>query len=115
MVRVITVPMAYVRPDVNYTSPVDGRPITNWNAHVEELARNNSVLYEPGIKQDQERNQRAREAALERRVDETVEREIASMPGRKLERLGAELDAGASAEPTRGTAALKPILQTLEN
>ena len=95
--------MIHVRPSVAYTSPVDGRPITSWQAHKEDLARHDSVLYEPGIKQDQERNERERIAKLESAVDETVEREIAAMPGHKREKLGAELEGGATAEPVKIT------------
>jgi hypothetical protein len=104
MERVYTkFPMAFIRPDVNYTSPVDGRPITNYQEHLEELARNDSVVYEPGIKQDQERNARLREEALDRAVDETVDREIATMPAAKREKLVAELEGGLTAEPARVT------------
>lgn len=113
MRRILTAPMVCVRQEVNYEAP-SGRKITSWAQHQEELARTNSILYEPGIKQDQERNQRRRNEELERKVDETVEREIAAMPSRKLEKLGAELEAGLTAEPVRGTAPLKPITQTLE-
>lgn len=101
MRRILTVPHAYVKADVRYRSPVDGRPITNEQEHREELARTSTVVYEPGIKQDQERNELRRASALERSIDETVEREIAIMPSHKRERLAAELDNGASAVATR--------------
>lgn len=96
-------PVGFVRQDVHYTSPVDGRPITNHQQHLEELARTDTVVYEPGIKQDQERNQRKREEGLERSMDETVEREIETMPVRNRERLAAELEGGITAEPVRVT------------
>lgn len=99
----LTPPMGFVRQDVHYTSPVDGRPITSWQQHVEELARTDSIVYEPGIKQDQERKAREREEALERSIEQTVEREIATMPTRKVEKLAAELDGGLTAEPARIT------------
>jgi hypothetical protein len=94
-------PAAFVRQDVHYESPVDGRPIQSWQQHQEELARTDSVVYEPGIKQDQERNQRMREQALEQSIEATVEREVATMPTRKKEKLAAELDGGLTVEPTR--------------
>jgi len=99
----LTPPMGFVQQDVNYKSPVDGRPITTWQAHQEELARTDTVVYEPGIKQDQERNARLREEALDRAVDETVDREIATMPAAKREKLAAELEGGLTAEPARVT------------
>lgn len=113
MRRILTVPMAFVR-EVNYQSPTDGRPITSLKAHQEELARTNCVVYEPGIKQDQERNEKRREEALERNIAATVEKEIAAMPTRKRERLAAELHGGLTAEPVRSTANYKPITQTVE-
>jgi hypothetical protein len=96
-------PGSFVRMDYRYESPVSGRPITSYREHMEELARNDSVVYEPGIKQDQERNERMREQALDRAIDETVEREIATMPAVKRERLTAELEGGMSAEAVRIT------------
>ena len=96
-------PMGFVQMDYRYTSPVDGRQITNYHEHVEELARTDTVVYEPGIKQDQERNQRRSQEALERSIEQTVEREVAVMPTRKLEKLAAELQGGLTAEPARIT------------
>lgn len=99
----LTPPMGFVQPDIHYTSPVDGRPITNRQEHLEELARTDTVVYEPGIKQDQERNQLRREEALERSIEQTVEKEVATMPARKREKLAAELEGGLTAEPARTT------------
>lgn len=98
-------PMGFVQPDVCYASPVDGRPITNKHEHLEELARTDTVVYEPGIKQDQDRNERRRAMALERSIDETVEREVALMPAAKREKLAAELQGGLTAVPERVTPA----------
>jgi len=96
-------PMAFVQQDYRYESPVDGRPITNYHEHLEELARTDTVVYEPGIKQDQDRKMREREASLERSIEQTVEREIALMPAQKKEKLVAELEGGITAEPVRVT------------
>lgn len=96
-------PMGFVQKDICYDSPVDGRPITSLQAHREELARTDTVVYEPGIKQDQERNARMREESLERSIEQTVEREVALMPVRKKEKLVAELEGGLTAEPARIT------------
>lgn len=107
-------PMAWVAGDVHYTSPVDGRPITNRQQHLEELARTDCVVYESGIKQDQERNERRRDEALERSVDETVDREIALMPAMKREKLVAELEGGMTATPERRTAPSMPIVTEIQ-
>lgn len=107
-------PLSMVREDVRYESPVDGRPITTYQQHLEDLARNDCVLYESGIKQDQERNTRLREEALERSVDETVDRELALMPAVKKERLVAELEGGLTATPERTTPPSRSIVTPLE-
>lgn len=55
-----------------YLSPIDGRPITSEKARDEDLARNNCVPYEPGIKQDQDRNAARAEKETEAMVDNIV-------------------------------------------
>lgn len=107
-------PAAFVRQDICYDSPIDGRPITSMQARIEDLARSNCVPYEEGIKQDQERIKRESETALERSFDETVERELAAMPARKLEKLTGELEGGMAAEPTRITPAQKSMVVPLD-
>jgi len=96
-------PMTSVAKEVFYTSPVDGRPITSRQEHLEDLARSDCVVYESGIKQDQDRNARVRDEQLERSVDETVDREIALMPAVKREKLVSELEGGLTATPERIT------------
>lgn len=108
-------PLSFVREDVCYESPIDGRPITSHQQHVEDLARSDCVVYESGIKQDQDRNSRLREEALERSVDETVDREIAMMPAVKREKLVAELEGGLTATPERGTVPSRPIVTEIQN
>ena len=84
-----------------YRSPIDGRPITTAAQRREDMARNDCVEYEPGMRQDVDRNVKNDEIALDRAVDETFDREIAKMPAAKLERLDAEMNAGMSAEAVR--------------
>jgi len=84
-----------------YTSPIDGRPITTKRQHIEDMARNDCIEYEPGMKQDVNRRVIESDKELDKLVDETIDREIASMPAVKLERLDAELSAGMTAEPIR--------------
>lgn len=55
-----------------YLSPCDGRPITSERARRDDLARNNCVPYEEGIKQDQMRHAQQDEADTERLVDKIV-------------------------------------------
>ena len=55
-----------------YLSPIDGRPITSERARRDDLARNNCVPYEEGIKQDQNRKAKQEEAETEQLVDKIV-------------------------------------------
>jgi hypothetical protein len=96
-------PMSFVQQDIHYTSPVDGRPVTSKQARIEDLKRNDCVEYDPSMKSYAERKRKEDDAALERAIDETVEREIHTMPSSKREKLVAELDGGMSVEYTRAT------------
>jgi hypothetical protein len=85
----------------SYHSPIDGRLITTAAQRREDMARNDCIEYEPGMRQDVDRNARNDELALDRAVDETFDREIAKMTAHKLERLDAEMSAGLTAEVAR--------------
>jgi len=105
--QVITAPMVIIPAHMSatgesgYRSPIDGRPITTAAQRREDMARNDCVEYEPGMRQDVDRRVIEDEKALDRAVDETFDREIAKMPAAKLERLDAEMSAGMSAEVAR--------------
>ena len=74
-----------------YASPVDGRWVEGRRARREDLARNNCVPYEPSMKADHARRLKDSNDAIDRKVDEHIENEIARMPARKREKLEAEL------------------------
>jgi len=86
---------------VEYTSPVDGRPVLTKQARLNDLARHDCIPYEPGMRQDAERRRQDADRALDAAVDATVESEIHRMPARKREQLAAELSHGVSAEVIR--------------
>lgn len=92
---------------IEYTSPIDGRPITTEAARRQDLARSNSVPYDPMMKQDQDRRVAASAAALEKSVSDTVERTVASYPSAKREKLYNELAAGTGIEIERKTVGAK--------
>lgn len=94
-VKQIVAPSVFIPQDINYTSPIDGRPIRSMQERVEDLKRADCVPWEPGIKQDGERKQAEAEAALDREIDAVVEREIEKMPEDKKASLANELAAGA--------------------
>ncbi|MBM3491280.1 MAG: hypothetical protein FJX68_12695 [Alphaproteobacteria bacterium] len=101
-----------VRKDIHYDSPIDGRPITSERARADDLARSNCIPYDPGMKQDAACRRAEADAALERRIDDTVEAEIEKMPSEKRERLQRELDGGMEVEPLRLTPGVKPLRVT---
>lgn len=93
-----------VRGDLpGYTSPIDGRWIEGRRARLEDLRRHSCRPYEPGEKEQNERARVQANAALDARVDETVERAFDAMPTRKKELLEQEIRAGATTIVERST------------
>jgi len=84
-----------------YHSPIDGRSITTAAQRREDMARNDCVEYEPGMRQDVDRRVIEDEKSIDRAIDETFDREMAKMPIAKRERLDAEMTAGMLAETVR--------------
>ncbi len=101
--RHFNAPMIFVQGDICYDSPVDGRHITNLQARQEDLARTGCIPYDPEMKTDAQRRLKEGEDRLDRQVDETVDRMIANLPARKMEKLAAEMEGGLTAEPIRIT------------
>lgn len=99
----LTPPMGRVEK-VEYVSPIDGRPITTKYSRLEDMARNNCVEYDPGMKDDYLKRQMESEQAIDRKVEAIVESEIHGMGARKRERLEAEMRGGADVAFERSTA-----------
>jgi len=113
--RFLSFPYAYVQGDIHYDSPIDGRPITNKQARIEDLARTGCVEYDPDMKQDYARRLRESEAKLEATFDASIDEALESMPARQKEKLDAELQGGMTADVTRITPSAKPIETRIEN
>jgi len=77
--------------DVCYDSPIDGSPVTSWAARTEDLKRNGCRPYEPGMRQDHERQIQESEESLDKAIEQTVERSIEKMPTEKRGKLYNEL------------------------
>jgi hypothetical protein len=88
----------------SYESPTTGAHITTKKQRIEDMARSGCIEYDPGMKQDADRRVKEQDAALDKAIEATVEREFEAMPTAKKERLCNELTAGAEAEYTRLTA-----------
>jgi hypothetical protein len=99
--QVITKPSLVIPKDVRYKSPIDGTLITSEKAAKEDMARNNCIEYEIGIRQDADRRFHCHNIELDKMIDETVDREIALMPTVKRERLESELTNGLTAQVER--------------
>lgn len=100
--KIISAPM--VIPDLpEYTSPVTGKPVRGRRERIEDLKRHNCRPYEDGEREEFLRRRQQREADFDRKLDETVDRELSAWEPRKLEKLACELDNGISAEVVRST------------
>jgi hypothetical protein len=96
-------PMVFVSADVCYDSPIDGRPITNKHARIEDMKRAGCIEYDPGMKQDYQRRIVESEKRLDKQVDETFDRTLSELPARKREALFSELRSGVDVTPERQT------------
>lgn len=90
-----------IAPWDRYISPVSGKPITSYRERREDMKKHDCVDYEPSLKGHITKHMHDEDAKLERAMDETVEREVESMPVRKREKLAEELTSGADCEYTR--------------
>lgn len=98
--RVISTPMISVE-SIYYDCPITGAPITSKRAHEDNLRRHDCRLYEPGETEGNARARAREEAEFDRKVEETVEREIAALPGDKRDQLAKELSAGIDVQVER--------------
>lgn len=99
----LTFPGLHVSMDICYDSPIDGRPITNKQARIEDLARNHCRPYDPTEKDAAIRNRKAADEKLEKQLDSAVDETLAGWSPRKKELLEQEVRAGATAEIVRKT------------
>jgi hypothetical protein len=85
-----------------YDSPIDGRPVRGRAERREDLRRHRCRPYEEGERQEHERRVAAADAALDRRVGETVERWYYNASGEKREALAKALEMGLTTKYERG-------------
>lgn len=103
--QILTAPtLVTIQPDICYDSPIDGRPITSWDARQEDLKRNGCFAYDPEQKTDYLRKQRESEQALDQSIEGELDRSIAKLSGDQRRRLANEmLDGGLTCEVERST------------
>lgn len=100
----LTVPIIFMQQDIHYESPIDGKVINSKQARLDDLARNECIEYDPGMKDDYMRRSREQEAMLEKQFDEEVEKQFAIMPARDKELIEQAVLSGADIEPIRASA-----------
>lgn len=88
--------------DYEYACPISGKHISSKRQHEENLKKNGCRVFETGEREYNQRQAARAEAEFEKKVDETVEREIAVMSSEKREQLAKELTSGVTAEVSRG-------------
>lgn len=84
-----------------YSCPITGDWIEGRRAHEENLKKHGCRVFEPGETEEFKRRRAAEDLAFEESVAATAEAEVAAMTSRQKEQLGAEMDAGLTAEVVR--------------
>ena len=92
--KTITAPRFFIVDNVGYNCPVTGEWISSKRQHEENLRKQDCRVLESGEKEANLRSNADFEAALESRIESTVEREIETMPSEKRENLYNELTRG---------------------
>ena len=77
----------------SYESPIDGSPITSNKKRIEEMARHDCVDYEPSMKDESTRIMKEGEAALDRQVDDHVDKFWDGLSSEKRESFAKEISA----------------------
>lgn len=88
--RLISTPRFTV-DQTDYACPVTGKRIASKREHENNLKRQNCRVLEPGETSAAEQRRKADDEALDKKVEETVEREIESYSSAKKEQLHNEL------------------------
>ncbi len=104
--RRITVP-TMIAPDManwdRFISPTTGKLITSYRERREDMAQSGCSDYEPSLKNEVGKRQKADDEKLDKLIDETVVREIEGMDAKSREKLGTELERGADISLERKT------------
>ena len=88
--RIISAPMFSV-DQTDYSCPITGKHIGSKRQHEENLKLHNCRVLETGEKESNERRRQEADAALDRKIEDTVEREVESLSSDKKEKLYNEL------------------------
>lgn len=98
--RLISAPFVKV-DNVGYTCPITNEWIGSKQEHRNNLARHGCRLLEDGEHEDNTRKRQQANIELDKKIEESVERQIESMPTDKVERLAKEVQAGFDVQINR--------------
>jgi hypothetical protein len=103
--QVITAPIfVKAAQDVCYDSPIDGRAVTSWDAHREDLKRNGCIPYDPEMKTDVANRIQREDRDMDQSVQQQAEELCEKMPTAKRAKLWSEMtEQGVSTECVRST------------
>lgn len=94
----------FVRPDIQaYVSPTTGKVVSSRAQRVEDMKRSGSIEYDPDRSKELRQRAAQRDIDLDKSIDQGLDRTLAAMPVKKLERLDAEIRSGADISVTRST------------
>lgn len=100
--RIICAPMFQV-DNVGYSCPITGDWISSKKDHENNLQKHGCRVLEGGEHEAAAKFRADGDLAIDKSVDEQVEKSWESMPGEKRERLANELEFGMDAQITRGS------------
>jgi hypothetical protein len=98
--RLISAPFVKV-DNVGYTCPITNKWIGSKQEHRNNLARHDCRLLEDGEHEDNTRKRQQANIELDKKIEESVEKQIESMPTDKVERLAKEVQAGFDVQINR--------------
>jgi len=98
--RLISAP--FVRVDnVGYTCPITDKWIGSKQEHRNNLDRHGCRLLEDGEHEDNQRRRQQADIELDKKIEESVAKQIETMPTEKVERLAKEVQAGFDVQINR--------------
>lgn len=87
-----------------YESPTSGEVITSRAQRADDMKRSDCIEYDPCLRQDIDERIKREEAALDKSVDETVDRYFSGLSVDEAAKLENEIKGGADTEVVRMTA-----------
>ena len=98
--RLISAPFVRVN-DIGYTCPITDKWIGSKQDHENNLAIHGCRLLEDGEHEDNNRKRQQANDDLDRAIEQTVDRQLETMPAEKLERLAKEVTSGVDVQINR--------------